>query len=67
MPMTTSLSLIALTYWRCPSDLGRITFLDADGLAELGLSLGQAGDQAAPMEKLGSERKEVAHSSEAET
>ena len=46
---------------------GAPTPLDADGLAELGLSLGQAGDQAAPMVKGGSEGKEVAHSSGAET
>ena len=46
---------------------GAPTPLDADGLAELGLSLGQAGDQAAPVGKGGSEGKEVAHTSGAET
>ena len=46
---------------------GAPTPLDADGLAELGLSLGQAGDQAAPVGKGGSDGKEVAHTSGAET
>ena len=46
---------------------GAPTPLDADGLAELGLSLGQAGDQAAPVGKGGSEGQEVAHTSGAET
>ena len=45
---------------------GAPTPLDADGLAELGLSLGQAGGKAA-MEGGGSEGKEVAHASGGET